>query len=70
VVYSRNWMSPQAYANNEFQKEKEIKSALSKKEWITTAEKMKRTQNAIFTHCMPIDRGFEVTDEVSWVYMK
>jgi len=65
VVYSRNWMSPQAYANNEFQKEKEIKNALSKKEWITTAEKMKRTQNAIFTHCMPIDRGFEVTDEVA-----
>lgn len=65
VVYSRNWMSPNAYQNNLFQKEAEIKCAMEKKEWITTKEKMNRTDNAIFTHCMPIDRGFEVTDEVA-----
>ncbi|MBY0542717.1 MAG: hypothetical protein K2P75_04895 [Sphingobacteriaceae bacterium] len=65
VVYSRNWMSPHAYKDNVFQKEAEIKFAMEKKEWITTAEKMKKTDNAIFTHCMPIDRGFEVTDEVA-----
>lgn len=65
VVYSRNWMSPDAYKNNAFQKEIEIKQAIAKKEWITTASKMKKTDNAIFTHCMPIDRGFEVTDEVA-----
>ncbi len=65
VVYSRNWMSPNAYQDNIFQKETEISHAMQKKEWITTAEKMKRTDNALFTHCMPIDRGFEVTDEVA-----
>jgi N-acetylornithine carbamoyltransferase len=65
VVYSRNWMSPNAYQNNLFQKEAEIKHAMEKKEWITTKEKMSRTDNAIFTHCMPVDRGFEVTDEVA-----
>ena len=65
VVYSRNWMSPNAYRDNKFQKETEIQNAMNKKDWITTSEKMARTSNAIFTHCMPIDRGFEVTDEVA-----
>ncbi len=64
VVYSRNWMSTEAYANNQLQREKEIEKAMSRTAWIATAEKMKRTDNAIFTHCMPIDRGAEVTDEV------
>ena len=29
------------------------------------AERMARTDNAIYTHPMPIDRGSEVTDEVA-----
>lgn len=29
------------------------------------AERMARTENAIFTHPMPVDRGNEVTDEVA-----
>lgn len=65
VVYSRNWMSPQAYRNNKLHKEKEVEKALKFKEWICNKEKMKLTNDALFTHPMPIDRGNEVTDEVA-----
>lgn len=65
VVYSRNWMSPQAYKGNEFHKQDEIEKALKYKEWICDIEKMNLTDNALFTHPMPIDRGHEVTDEVA-----
>jgi len=67
VVYSRNWVSPNAYKNGVFQKEEEKKKAASySKEWICSAKKMKElTDNAIFTHPMPIDRGQEVEDEVA-----
>lgn len=65
VVYSRNWMSPQAYEGGEFHKQDEIKKALAYPDWICDAERMKRTANALFNHPMPIDRGHEVTDEVA-----
>lgn len=65
VVYSRNWMSPQAYRDNQFHKQEEIEKALKYKEWICDEEKMKLTNNALFIHPMPIDRGHEVTDEVA-----
>jgi N-acetylornithine carbamoyltransferase len=65
VVYSRNWVSPDAYQNGEFQKEAEIEKAMAHQGWTTTAERMARTDNAIFTHPMPVDRGNEVTDEVA-----
>jgi N-acetylornithine carbamoyltransferase len=65
VVYSRHWMSPQAYQNGEFQKKQEVEKALQYPEWICDANKMKLADNAIFTHPMPIDRGHEVTDEVA-----
>jgi ornithine carbamoyltransferase len=65
VVYSRHWMSPQAYLDGEFHKQEEIDKALKYPQWICDAEKMALTDNAIFTHPMPIDRGHEVTDEVA-----
>ncbi len=65
VVYSRHWMSPQAYQNGQFLKAQEIERALQYTDWICDAEKMRRTENALFTHPMPIDRGHEVTDEVA-----
>ncbi len=65
VVYSRHWMTPEAYENGEFLKESEINKALKYPRWICDAEKMALTDNAIFTHPMPIDRGHEVTDDVS-----
>jgi ornithine carbamoyltransferase len=65
VVYSRHWMSPQAYQDGEFLKQQEIDKALQYPQWICDAEKMKLTDNALFTHPMPVDRGHEVTDEVA-----
>ncbi len=65
VVYSRNWVSPDAYQEGELQKEAEIERAMAYQGWTTTAERMAKTDNAIFTHPMPVDRGNEVTDEVA-----
>jgi N-acetylornithine carbamoyltransferase len=65
VVYSRHWMSPNAYKDGEFLKQQEIDQALGFPEWICDSAKMARTDNAIYTHPMPIDRGHEVTDEVA-----
>lgn len=65
VVYSRNWMSPDAYHGGEFHKQEEIEKALKYTDWICDAEKMKLTENALFIHPMPVDRGHEVTDEVA-----
>jgi N-acetylornithine carbamoyltransferase len=58
-------MSPQAYSSGKFDKQGEIEKALSYKEWICTKEKMRLTDNAVFVHPMPVDRGHEVTDEVA-----
>ncbi len=65
VVYSRHWMSPQAYQDGEFLKSQEIEKALQHPQWICDARKMALTDNAIYTHPMPVDRGHEVTDEVA-----
>ncbi|MGQ9516286.1 MAG: ornithine carbamoyltransferase, partial [Anaerolineae bacterium] len=65
VVYSRNWMSPQAYEAGQFQKQREIERALSQPQWICDAHRMARTDDALFMHPMPVDRGHEVTDEVA-----
>lgn len=65
IVYSRNWISPNAYQNGQFEKELEINKALCFKDWITTKKKMERTSNAIFTHPMPIERGVEVEDSIA-----
>jgi N-acetylornithine carbamoyltransferase len=65
VVYSRNWMSPAAYWDGKFHKEEEIEKAMKLTDWICDAEKMALTENAIYTHPMPIDRNHEVTDEVA-----
>jgi N-acetylornithine carbamoyltransferase len=65
VVYSRNWMHPSTYHDGEFHKQEEIQRALTHPEWICDEEKMKRSNNALFTHPMPIDRGHEVSDAVA-----
>ena len=65
VVYVRNWVSPEAYSDGQFQKQSEISKALKYDDWITTSERMSRTENAIFSNPMPVDRGNEVTDDVA-----
>jgi len=65
VVYSRNWVTPEAYQDGVFQKQAEIEKAMRIPGWMTNPERMARTENAIFTHPMPVDRGSEVTDKVA-----
>ncbi len=65
VVYSRNWMSPKAYEGGTYHKQEEIEKALKLTDWVCDADRMALTNDALFTHPMPIDRGREVTDEVA-----
>jgi ornithine carbamoyltransferase len=65
IVYARNWCTSAAYQDGEFQKAKEVEKSLKISGWTLDAKKMARTDNAIFTHPMPVDRGAEVTDEVA-----
>jgi N-acetylornithine carbamoyltransferase len=65
VVYSRNWVTPAAYQDGVLQKQAEIEKAMAYTGWTTNGERMARTDNAIYTHPMPVDRGSEVTDEVA-----
>jgi len=65
IVYCRNWVTPEAYQDGVLQKQAEIEKAMAYQGWTSTAERMAKTDNAIFTHPMPVDRGSEVTDEVA-----
>ncbi len=66
VVYSRNWMSPNAYAaDGTLDKAAERKMAAQHSDWICNEERMSRTKDARYIHPMPIDRGSEVSDEVA-----
>ena len=65
VVYSRNWMSPTAYASGEYDKAGEIEKAMRYRGWTCDEEKMRLTNNGLYIHPMPVDRGNEVTDAVA-----
>lgn len=65
VVYSRNWMSPNAYQAGVLNKPAEVEKALKYTDWICDEEKMKLTDDGLFIHPMPVDRGHEVSDEVA-----
>ena len=65
VVCSRNWMSPHAYDSGEFDRPGEVEKALQYPDWICDEAKMKMTDDALFLHPMPVDRGNEVTDGVA-----
>lgn len=65
IVYSRHWLSSNAYADGRLQKQTEINQALNLKNWMTTKKKMEWTNNAIFTHPMPVDRDNEVESEIA-----
>jgi N-acetylornithine carbamoyltransferase len=64
VVYSRNWMSPKAYEGG-FNKGREVEKALQYRDWVCTPARMSMTNNALFIHPLPGDRGHEVTDDVA-----
>ncbi len=68
-VYSRNWMTSGFYDGMikngvDATKKKEIEIAAKYDDWITTKDWMAKTNDAFFTHCGPVDRNAEVTDEV------
>ncbi len=68
VVYpkcwpSLNYMPPQT---SEFDIEKQTELFQKNKDWICDADKMKLAlRDVLYMHCLPCDRGFEVTDEVA-----
>ena len=62
IVYPKSW-GAYYYAENNFEEMKKI--ADKYKDWIADERRMKLTKkNAIYMHCLPADRGAEVTNEV------
>ena len=61
AVYAKSWGSREFYGAPE--KDVERRAPLRNR-WIVDAQKMRRTENAIFMHCLPVRRNVIVTDEV------
>ena len=61
VVYAKSWGSSQFYGN--VQSDVEHRGAF-RADWIVNVEKMGRTNDAVFMHCLPVRRNVIVTDEV------
>jgi len=61
IVYPRNWMSPDRY---EVGKEREIEMAREHQDWKYTREKQALADPGYLLHCMPVDRGNEVEDDI------
>jgi N-acetylornithine carbamoyltransferase len=61
VIYAKSWGSKQFYGNTD----QDIKTrAQYRSKWIVDEEKMSRTNDAIFMHCLPVRRNVIVTDGV------
>lgn len=61
VVYAKSWGGKEFYGNSE---QDIIKRSQYRRKWIVNEDKMARTDNAIFMHCLPVRRNVIVTDEV------
>jgi N-acetylornithine carbamoyltransferase len=61
VVYAKSWGSSQFYGSPET--EIAFREDM-RHNWIVDAEKMAKTQNAVFMHCLPVRRNVIVTDSV------
>ena len=61
VVYAKSWGSKNFYGNVE--KDIEFRANL-RNNWIVNETKMRRTNDAIFMHCLPVRRNVVVTDGV------
>lgn len=61
VIYAKSWGSKGFYGNTDH----DIATrAQYRSKWIVDEEKMARTNNAIFMHCLPVRRNVIVTDGV------
>lgn len=60
IVCTKSWGALKYYGN--WEDEKKIRE--QNKHWIVNNEKMSKTNNAYFMHCLPVRRNVEVTDEV------
>ena len=61
VIYAKSWGAKQFYGNTD--QDIAIRAQYRNK-WIVDEEKMSRTNNAIFMHCLPVRRNVIVTDGV------
>jgi len=61
VVYAKSWGSKQFYGALETEMAFRADLRIN---WIVDAEKMTKTNDAIFMHCLPVRRNVVVTDEV------
>lgn len=69
IVYPKSWGCLQYFTDPKAGKKADHESAKAlfdkHKEWICTKEKLALAKkNVIYMHCLPADRGLEVTDEV------
>ena len=60
IVYAKSWGSLSYYGNPE--EEKLVRDNF--KHFIVDGEKMSKTNNALFSHCLPLRRNIKATDEV------
>ncbi len=61
VIYAKSWGSKQFYGNTD---QDLATRAPYREQWIVDDEKMARTNDAIFMHCLPVRRNVIVTDSV------
>jgi N-acetylornithine carbamoyltransferase len=61
VIYAKSWGSKQFYGNAD---QDLATRAQYRSKWIVDEEKMSRTNDAIFMHCLPVRRNVIVTDGV------
>lgn len=61
VVYAKSWGSKEFYGSPE--NDIKVRSGF-REDWIVNEEKLIRTNNAIFMHCLPVRRNVIVTDGV------
>lgn len=60
VICAKSWGALAHYGD--WDAEKQLRDGL--KHWIVDSEKMARTDNAVFMHCLPVRRNIVVTDDV------
>ena len=61
VIYAKSWGAKQFYGNAD---RDVAERAQFRNQWIVNEDRMSRTNNAIFMHCLPVRRNVIVTDGV------